>query len=60
VLDRPVIFAVPAFAARLAFGEVAEALLLCSAQVFPARLQAIGYTFRHPHIEEALRDALGC
>jgi uncharacterized protein (TIGR01777 family) len=59
VLGRPTFFAVPAFAARLAFGETADALLLASARVEPARLKEAGYEFRHPEIEGALRSALG-
>src|SRR5215212_699369 len=58
-LGRPTIFAVPAFAARLAFGEVADALLMASTRVEPARLKEAGYEFKHPEIEEALRSALG-
>jgi uncharacterized protein (TIGR01777 family) len=59
VLSRPALFPMPAFAARLAFGEMADALLLASARVVPARLQASGYPFRHPELEEALRHLLG-
>lgn len=59
VLGRPTIFAVPAFAARLAFGEVADALLMASTRVEPARLQEAGYQFKYPEIEGALRSALG-
>ena len=58
-LGRPTVFTVPAFAARLAFGEVADALLMASTRVEPARLQEAGYQFRHPEIEGALRSALG-
>ena len=59
VLGRPTIFAVPAFAARLAFGEVADALLMASTRVEPARLKEAGYQFKHPEIEGALRSVLG-
>jgi uncharacterized protein (TIGR01777 family) len=59
VLGRPTVFAVPAFAARLAFGEVADALLMASTRVEPARLKEAGYQFKHPEIEGALRSALG-
>jgi uncharacterized protein (TIGR01777 family) len=58
-LGRPTVFAVPAFAARLAFGETADALLLASTRVEPARLKEVGYQFKHPEIEEALRSVLG-
>lgn len=59
VLSRPTIFPLPAFAARLALGEMADALLLSSARMEPARLLAAGYKFRHPELEPALRDLLG-
>ncbi len=59
VLARPTIFAMPAFAARLAFGEMADALLLASTRVEPARLKATGYQFKHPQLENGLRHALG-
>jgi len=49
----------PAFAAHLALGEMADELLLTSQRVLPARLEASSYTFRHPTLEGALRAALG-
>jgi hypothetical protein len=58
VLKRPTIFAVPSFAARLAFGEVADALLLSSARVEPLRLKEAGYRFQYPELEGALRHIL--
>ena len=58
-LGRPTFFAVPAFAARLAFGETADALLLASARVEPARLRGAGFQFKNPEIEGALRSVLG-
>jgi uncharacterized protein (TIGR01777 family) len=57
-LGRPTIFPMPAFAARLAFGEMADALLLAGARVEPARLRETGYKFEHTEIGGALRDAL--
>lgn len=59
VLGRPTLFPMPAFAARLAFGEMADALLLASTRVEPARLMAANYAFRHPDLEGALRHLLG-
>lgn len=59
VLSRPTIFPMPVFAARLAFGEMADELLLASTRVKPARLQNSGYYFRHPQLEGALRHLLG-
>ena len=59
VLARPTLFPVPVFAARLAFGEMADALLLASARVVPERLQQTGCMFHHPELEGALRHLLG-
>jgi uncharacterized protein (TIGR01777 family) len=59
VLVRPTIMPMPAFAARLAFGEMADELLLASARVEPVRLRQSGYEFQHPSIEDALRQMLG-
>lgn len=58
VLGRPTIFPMPGFAARLAFGEMADALLLSSQRVQPAKLQSSGFQFRHPELEGALRELL--
>jgi uncharacterized protein (TIGR01777 family) len=55
VLGRPTLVPLPAFAARLAMGEMADELLLASQRVLPARLEASGYAFRHPTLESALR-----
>ena len=57
-LRRPTIFPMPAFAARLAFGEMADELLLASARVVPTKLQASGFEFRHPNIESAFTSLL--
>jgi hypothetical protein len=59
VLGRPTIAPAPAFALRLAFGEMADAALLSSTRVRPERLEATGYRFRFPRLEPALRHLLG-
>ena len=59
VLRRPTIFPVPAFAAKIAFGEMADALLLASTRVSPAALQGAGFRFDLPGLEPALRRLLG-
>lgn len=59
VLHRPTIFPMPAFAARLAFGEMADELLLSSQRVQPQRLKETGYPFQHPTLDSALRHELG-
>lgn len=57
-LKRPTIFPMPAFAARLAFGEMADALLLASTRVEPEKLKKSGYTYIHPNIDMALQGQL--
>jgi hypothetical protein len=59
VLSRPAILPLPAFGARLAFGELADALLLASQRVNPERLRDSGYQFRFADLEAALRHVLG-
>jgi uncharacterized protein len=58
-LGRPALFPVPAFAARLAFGEMAQELLLSSQRVTPSKLEASGYSFRFPELRAALEDLVG-
>jgi uncharacterized protein (TIGR01777 family) len=58
-LRRPTLFPMPAFAARLAFGEMADALLLSSARVEPAVLNKSGYRYNYPDLESFLRHLLG-
>jgi uncharacterized protein len=58
VLRRPTVFPMPVFAARLAFGEMADGLLLASARVEPKRLIEAGFRFRFPELEAALVHAV--
>ena len=55
VLNRPTALAVPAFAARLAFGEMADEMLMASQKVLPRKLSANGFQFQYPELEEALK-----
>lgn len=59
VLSRPTILPMPAFAARLAFGQMADELLLASQRVEPAKLISSGYPFRFGNLEASLRNLLG-
>ncbi len=58
VLARPTIFPMPAFGARLAFGEMADALLLSSQRVDPSVLEDRGFPFYWPTLEAAMRHLL--
>jgi hypothetical protein len=59
VLKRPAISSMPAFAARLIFGQMADELLLSSQRVDPEKLLSNQYAFRFPTLEPALRHVLG-
>ena len=59
VLGRPTILPMPAFGARLAFGEMADHLLLGGARVEPTRLGETGFEFGYPELDGALRHLLG-
>ena len=58
VLSRPTVLPMPAFAARIALGEMADALLLASARVEPAKLSASRFVFKHKELEPTLRYLL--
>jgi len=57
-MHRPALFPAPAFALRLALGEMAGALLLSSQRVAPQALEKLGYRFFHPDLTSALSAIL--
>lgn len=57
-LGRPTLFPLPAFAARLVLGEMAEDLLLASIRVSPAELMENGFRFENPELNGALAVVL--
>ena len=59
VLNRPTALAMPAFAARLAFGEMADEMLLVSQRVVPKKLTEARFEFRFPDLESALKEYVG-
>jgi uncharacterized protein len=58
VLSRPARFALPSLAARIAFGKMADEVLLASARISPSRLAESGFKFQFPELEGALRHIL--
>jgi uncharacterized protein (TIGR01777 family) len=58
VMHRPALLPAPAFALRLALGEMADALLLSSQRVFPKKLESLGYRFLHSDLKNALAAVL--
>ena len=58
-LRRPSLVPAPAFALKLALGEMAGPLLLEGQRVMPTRAQTHGYHFRYPEIDIAMRGIFG-
>jgi uncharacterized protein (TIGR01777 family) len=57
-LKRPSFLPAPAFALRLALGEMADALLLGGQRALPVRATDLGFSFRYSNIDEALASVL--
>jgi uncharacterized protein (TIGR01777 family) len=57
VLVRPAVTPVPAFAVRFLYGEMAS-IVTTGARVMPRRLEELGYVYRRPELEPALRAAV--
>lgn len=58
VVRRPALFPVPGVMLKLLFGEMAREVLLTSARVLPARLEAAAFPYRYPQLEPALARAI--
>ena len=58
VLRRPALLPVPAFALKALYGEMAV-IVLTGQRAIPAKLEQLGYAFKFPELEPALRDVLG-
>ncbi len=56
-LHRPAVLPVPALALRLLYGDMAG-IVTTGQRVVPQRLLDLGFQFRHPAVEPALRDVL--
>ncbi len=57
VLNRPSWMPVPGFAMKLAFGEVST-VVLTGQRVIPKKLEEMGFEFKYPGLEAALKDKL--
>jgi uncharacterized protein (TIGR01777 family) len=57
-LHRPALLPIPGFALQLLYGDMAE-VVTTGQRAVPRRALELGYEFRHPELDEALRDALG-
>ncbi len=52
-LKRPAVLPVPGFAIKLLYGEMAS-IVTTGVRAEPKRLEELGYTFRHPALDEAM------
>ncbi len=57
-VHRPAVLPAPAFALRLAFGEMADETLLASQRMVPAKLLAAGFRFAEPTVDAALEAVI--
>jgi uncharacterized protein len=55
-LNRPAVTPVPGFVLDLKFGSEFGHVLRGGQRVIPKRTQELGYSFKHPDLDEALRD----
>jgi uncharacterized protein (TIGR01777 family) len=58
ILNRPCIFNMPSFIAKIIFGQMADELLLGGQNVIPKKLLQSGYNFEVKNIEEALKRSI--
>jgi uncharacterized protein len=58
VLRRPAFAPVPALAVKALYGDMAQ-IVTTGQRAVPRRLTELGYSFRQPDLEPALRDATG-
>jgi uncharacterized protein (TIGR01777 family) len=54
-IHRPTAFPVPSFAIKMLYGEMGTTVTEGS-NPDPAKLQGLGYSFKYPELEDALRD----
>lgn len=59
VLKRPAFFPVPTFFIEAIFGDMGRETILADVAVAPEKLTALGYQFRHPQLQSALRHVVG-
>lgn len=56
-LHRPAVAPVPGFTLKLMYGEMSQ-IVLEGVRMVPGRAAELGYEFRHPNLDEALRSTL--
>lgn len=57
-INRPALAPVPGFTLKLLYGEMSQ-IVLTGVRMVPGRAAELGYEFKHPDLDEALRSTLG-
>jgi hypothetical protein len=57
-IRRPVIFKIPSFLLKLILGDMARETLLANQTVEPMKLEALGFEWKYPEIDDALNNLL--
>jgi uncharacterized protein len=57
-LHRPAFAPIPAAAIKVLYGDMSQ-IVVKGVRMVPDRAAELGYTFRHPDLDEALRSTLG-
>jgi hypothetical protein len=55
-VHRPAIMPAPGFAMKLLLGEMADALLLSGQRAVPAKAERLGFAFKYPQLDDALKE----
>tara|TARA_R110002126_G_scaffold272886_1_gene417111 strand:+ start:14378 stop:15352 length:975 start_codon:yes stop_codon:yes gene_type:complete len=55
-MHRPLFLTMPSFIVKLLFGEMGDYLLLKGQRVLPTRLIDVGYQFKYPKLNDALKQ----
>jgi uncharacterized protein (TIGR01777 family) len=56
-IHRPAVAPIPGFTIKLLYGAMSQ-IVLTGVRMVPGRAAELGYEFRHPDLDEALRDTL--
>jgi uncharacterized protein (TIGR01777 family) len=55
-LNRPCFLKLPSCFVKTIFGQMGEELLLGSQNIMPQKLLSLGYEFKYPHLNQAMKD----
>jgi len=56
ILRRPLWLKIPGWILKITYGDMAKEAILSGQKVLPKRLEEIGFEFKYPELEDALKD----